>query len=162
MNPTSLNAPLPTLRELLLAHSVQWYKKTLTINSIEKYILSGSWTNYIASLPASTIKSCVGLICLNHLITLSPWSQCSRKVFHNVRHIDHCFFNQHQTFLWTGGQKLSTWILKVKTSPLPSEGMKIWVSHCDLNTTISPSKPITNLNCVFISYPPQKWYDLCR
>ncbi len=48
----------------------------------------------------------------------------------------------------------------MKTSPLPSESMKIWVCHCDLNTTISASKPITNLNCVFISYPRQKWSDL--
>ncbi len=38
----------------------------------------------------------------------------------------------------------------VKMSPSPSEGMKIWVRHCDLNITISASKPITNLNCVFI------------
>lgn len=32
--------------------------------------------------------------------------QCSRNVFQNVRHIDHRFFNQHRTFLRTGGQKL--------------------------------------------------------
>ena len=47
-----------------------------------------------------------------------------------------------------------------KTSPTASEGMKIEVRHCDLNTTISACKPFTNLNCVFISYAPQKVSDL--
>ncbi len=70
------------------------------------------------------------------------------------------FFYQHRTFLRTCGKKLLTWIFKVKTSPSPSESMKVWVRHCDLNTTISASKLITNLNCVFISYPSQKWFDL--
>ncbi len=41
---------------------------------------------------------------------------------------------------------------------------KAWKYECAIVIltlhTISASKPITNLNCVFISYPPQKWSDL--
>ncbi len=100
---------------------------------------------------------CIACMCRN-AFTIQVHSVHER--FFTTSDILTTVFNQHRIFLWAGEQKWSTWILKVKMSPSPSEGMKIWVRPSDPNSTISASNPINNLNCVFISYLPQKWFDL--